>query len=363
MKKILVITLIAMLAIFGVACSNDPTPAPQPTEPENGYENGEEIVDATFAAGMVTDESGVNDQSFNQSSWDGLLRLSQSIGANVSYLESDNPGEIRTNMDRMLDQDKDIIWVIGFLGAAPVTQEATLHTGQMYGLVDYNFGDDILPNVVAVEFLDNEASFLAGYLAARQSNTGVIGFLGGMEIPVIERFEAGFRAGAAYANAAHGLDVEVLVQYIGDFTSSAIARGISTSMVASGADVLYAAAGAAGQGTIDVAIESNIYVIGEDLDQSHLAPDNMITSTLKHVGEAIYDVSLRLSRGENIGGQNLVYGIAQGAVGITDFTGSTAALVDAGVHADTVALGARIASGALAVPANLDEFAAFEAGL
>ena len=89
----------------------------------------------------------------------------------------------------------------------------------------------------------------------------------------------------------------------------------------------------------------------------------MIISTLKHVGEAIYDVSLRLSRGENILGQNLVYGVAQDAVGITPFEGSTAALVDAGIHADTMALRDRIATGDLQIPANREELAVFLAGL
>lgn len=240
MRKILTMGVVFSTLLFMTACGTQEAQQP----PGNG-----------FSAGMVTDQSGVNDQSFNQSSWDGLLRLQQDIGADVSYLESATPADKEPNMDRMYDQGKDIIWVIGFLGAEPVSQAAMLNPNQAYGIVDYNFGDDIQDNVVAVEFFDNEASFLAGYLAARHSDTGVIGFMGGMDIPVIHRFEAGFSAGAAYANYIHGLDVEVLIQYIGDFHSSAIARGISTSMFASGADVLYAAAGTAGQGAIDAAID------------------------------------------------------------------------------------------------------------
>ncbi|MCL2197556.1 MAG: BMP family ABC transporter substrate-binding protein [Defluviitaleaceae bacterium] len=357
MKKALLLATILTLALaVFTACGNDDGGGASVANGNGGANGG-------FSAGMVTDASGVNDQSFNQSSWDGLLRLRADIGAEIGYLESATPGHMAPNMDRFYDQGKDIIWVIGFLGADPVVEQATINPTQTYGIVDFYFGDGILPNVVAVDFRDNEATFMAGYLAARQSNTGIVGFIGGMEIPVIHRFEAGWRAGVAYANHVHGLDVVTEVQYIGDFESVTIARGIASSMRVAGADVLYGAAGGAGQGVIDAAIEYGIYVIGVDLDQSHLAPNNMITSTLKHVGEAIYDVSLRLSRGEAVGGQNLVYGIAQNAVGITEFTGSTANLVDRGVHSDTKALGARIASGELSVPANSTELAAFIAGL
>ncbi|MCL1883698.1 MAG: BMP family ABC transporter substrate-binding protein [Defluviitaleaceae bacterium] len=366
MKRIFAgIALLAMM-LFVASCggNGDGNGAATPGGTNGGGANGGGANGggepaATFSAGMVTDQSGVNDQSFNQSSWDGLLRLRDDIGATIGYLESANPGEKAPNMDRFIDQGKDIIWVIGFLGADPVAEQALINPDQSYGIIDFNFGPDILPNVTAVDFMDNEATFLAGYLAARHSNTGVIGFIGGMEIPVIHRFEAGFRAGAEFANHTHDLDVEVLVQYIGDFENVSIARGISTAMHAGGADVLYAAAGGAGQGAIDVAIEEDIYIIGVDLDQSHLAPNNMIISTLKHVGEAIYDVSLRLSRGENVGGQNLVYGIAQGAVGITPFEGSTAALVDSSIHASTLALSARIASGELNIPTNAAELEEF----
>lgn len=346
MKKLFFGVLVFVMLML-VACGNG-ADAPAGEAPAGG-----------FSVGMVTDQSGVNDQSFNQSSWEGLLRLRDSIGAEIGYLESASVAEKGPNMDRFLDQDKDIIWVLGFLGADPVAEQAMLNPDQYYGIIDFNFGDDILPNVVAVDFLDNEATFLAGYLAARHSNTGLIGFIGGMEFPVIRRFEAGFVAGAMYANAVHDLDVDVQVMYIGDFESVAIARGIASVMRADGADVIYAAAGGAGQGAIDAAIEYGIYVIGVDLDQQHLAPNNMIISTLKHVGAAIYDVSLRLSRGEAIGGENLVYGLAQNAVGITPFEGATAQLVDAAVHADTMAIADRIISGEINVPTNDTELNAF----
>jgi basic membrane protein A len=265
-------------------------------------------------------------------------------------------------MDIFLDMGKDIIWVIGWPGADALVQQSMQNPDQVYGIIDYYF-EDIASNVVAVDFMDNEATFLAGYLAARQTDTGTVGFIGGMDIFVIERFETGFLAGVEYANHAHGLDVEVLVQYIGDWDDTIAARAISMTMHASGADVLYAAAGAAGQGTIDFAIENDLYVIGVDIDQFHLAPNHMIFSTLKNVGAAMYDVSLRLSRGENVGGQNLVYDLAQGAVGISAFEGSTAQLVNRAYHDSAMALAARVISGEINVPVVRGDLADFIASL
>jgi basic membrane protein A len=352
MKKLLLLALaLTATLIVAASCGSD--------DDNGGLNEG----NGDFSVGMVTDSAGVNDQSFNQSAWGGLQRLQASIGASVSYLESATMADKGPNMDIFLDMGKDIIWVIGWPGLDALIQQSMLNPDQVYGIIDHYFGDDIAPNVVAVDFLDNEATFLAGYLAARHSNTGVVGFIGGMDIPVIARFETGFVAGVAYANHAHGLDVEVLVQYIGDWEDTIAARAISMTMHASNADVLYAAAGGAGQGAIDFASENDIYVIGVDVDQSHLAPNHMITSTLKNVGEAMYDVSLRLSRGETVGGQNLVYNLAQGAVGITAFEGSTAQLVDRAHYDSTMALAARVISGEIQVPVLRGDLADFIASL
>jgi basic membrane protein A len=342
MKKLVLVALVLAALVVVAACSSND---------DNG-----------FSVGMVTDSAGVNDQSFNQSAWTGLQRLQNSIGAEIGYLESATGAEKGPNMDRFLDLGKDIIWVIGWPGADALVQQSMLNPDQIYGIIDYYF-EDIADNVVAVDFMDNEATFLAGYLAARHTNTGVVGFIGGVDIFVIERFETGFVAGVAYANAAHGTDVEVLIQYIGDWEDTIAARAISMAMHADGADVLYAAAGGAGQGAIDFAIENDIYVIGVDMDQSHLAPNNMIASTLKNVGEAMYSVSTRLYNGESVGGQNLVYDLAQGGVGITAFEGSTARLVDRAHFDSTMAISARIISGEINVPIVRGDLPAFLASL
>ena len=349
MKKFLALAVVAVASFALTACDNN---------------SGAGTNDAAdFAAAIVTDISGVNDQSFNQSAWTGLQRLNASTGADISYLESMTDAEIGPNLDRFLDENKDIIWAISFLAAGDIETQARLNPEQIYGIVDYHFGDDILPNVVAVSFRDNENSFLAGYMAALHSESKIIGFIGGMEIPVIEGFESGFVAGAHYAASKHGFDVEVMVQYIGDFSNTATARGIATTMFTNGADVAFAAAGGAGQGLIDTAIEMDRYVIGVDMDQQHLAPNHMITSTLKLVGDVMYDICMSMINGDSVGGQNVNVGIAEGGVGITGFEGSTAALVDRAVFDSTMEVSDQIANGTINVPSRHSELAAFINGL
>lgn len=334
----------------------DSTPAPAPAAPvtDEGTSTGIDLSD--FAVGMVTDQGGINDQSFNQSAWEGLQRLNQSTGVNIGNLESANEAAVGPNLDMMIDLDKDLIWTIGFLTATPLSQAATINPQQMYGIIDFDFGDDTPYNIINVIFRENESSFLAGYLAARTSETGIVGFVGGMQSAVIDRFEFGFRAGAEYAAATHGFDIEVLVQYVGNFTDDAAARAIATTMFTNGADVIFPAAGGAGQGVIDTAIDMNQFVIGVDRDQRHLAPNNMLTSVMKFVGEVMYDVTIRVANLENLGGQTLDYGLAEDGVGLTPFDGSTADLVDRAIYDATMEVSDRIINGEISVPANQEEF-------
>ena len=367
MKRFL--SLFAVLATsFAIsACGggggNDTAPAtqvPTPTyTPSYTPLTDESQSLAHFAVGMVTDQGGINDQSFNQSAWEGLQRLHANSAAVISNMESATEAAVGPNLDMMIDLNKDLIWTVGFLTAAPLLQAATINPSQLYGIIDYDFGDDTPYNIINVIFRDNESSFLAGYLAARTSETGVIGFVGGMQVPVIDRFEFGFRAGAEYAAAAHGFDIEILGQHVGNFFDDAAARAIATTMFANDADIIFAAAGGAGQGVIDTAIDMNRFVIGVDRDQRDLAPNNMITSVMKFVGEAMYDVTRRVESLENLGGQTLVYGLAENGVGLTPFDGSTAELVEREIYDATMETAQRVISGEITVPQNEEEFNEF----
>lgn len=370
MKRYLSLAAMAVASLTIVACGGG---SPEQVTEQAGQVTGQDDTKAEdddsgldlshVSVGVVVNESGINDQSFNQAAWEGLVFLRDETNMSITNIESVTDAAIAPNLDMMLDSNLDLIWAVGFRAEDALFQAATLNPEQMYGIIDVDYGDDILDNIIGVMFRDNESSFLAGYLAARTSETGTIGFVGGMEGQVIGRFEYGFRAGAAYAASKHDLDINVLVQYIGNFSDDAAGRAIATTMYTNGADIIMTAAGSAGQGVIDTAIDMNRLVIGVDRDQSNLAPNNMLTSVIKFVGQAISDVSIRFALGENVGGETLHFGIAEGGVGLAPFEGSTEALVDRQVFEDTMQLKENITDGDIIVPQDSATFEEFKASL
>ena len=135
--------------------------------------------------GMVTDVGGVNDQSFNQSAWEGLQRAKKELGIKASYQESKQDADYPTNLETLLDAKNDLIWGIGFKMADAILYQAKMNPNQKYAIIDYSYGNKTPKNILGVMFKAEEPSFLAGYVAAKMSKTGVIGFVGGMSVPII----------------------------------------------------------------------------------------------------------------------------------------------------------------------------------
>lgn len=315
-----------------------------------------------FSVGMVTDVGGVNDQSFNQSAWEGLQKFEQDTGAKASYLESQQETNYGPNLDKMVDANNDLIWGIGYMMADAVLNAAKASPNQSFAIVD-NAYDETPANLTAVVFRAQEPSFLVGYLAAKTTKTGKVGFVGGMQSAVIDQFEYGYRAGVAYASKSMGKDVEVIVQYADSFSDDAKGKAIATSMYTNGADIVFHAAGGVGIGVIQAAADMDKLAIGVDRDQAYLAPDNVMSSAMKLVGQAMYDVSNRAANGEKTGGQTLAYGIKEGACGIPAYEGSTANLVDKAAYDEAMEAEKKIISGEIEVPYNEETYNAFVSSL
>lgn len=261
--------------------------------------------------GMVTDVGGVNDQSFNQSAWEGLLRAEEELGIKVGYAESQQEADYAPNLEQLYDYDNDLIWGIGFMMADAILDAAETNPDQLYAIID-NAYENTPENVIGVLFKAEEASFLVGYIAGRMSKTGTVGFVGGIRGVIIDGFDYGYTAGVAYANK----DVEVLNQYADSFSDQAKGKAIATQMYQNGADVIFHAAGGAGIGVIEAAKENDKYVIGVDRDQSDLAPDHMITSAMKRIDNAMFNIAVDLQNGNLKGGQTITYGLADNGVDI-----------------------------------------------
>ncbi len=296
MKKALVALTAVVFALAASGCSmHRRAPAP-----------------GQLTLGMVTDVGGLGDRSFNDSAYRGLVRARSDLNAYVQVLQSRSAADYQPNLDALTNLHVDMIYAIGFLMSLDLDQIAKQNPSQRYAIIDAVVDD---PNVVSVTFREQDGSFLAGALAAMMSKTHHIAFLGGQDIPLLQKFEAGYIAGA------HEVDPKTVVdvKYIGSFDDVASGQELSNLLLNSGADIIYQAAGKAGLGAIEaVKHRDNVYAIGVDSDQDGLAPGKVLTSMVKKVDVAVFDVAQAIQQRKPLSG-HIVLGLKQHAVGLTDF--------------------------------------------
>ncbi len=367
------------------------TPAPPPPE-------GPPPAAATTKAskiGIVTDVGGRGDQSFNDSALRGLelwaagkrftpsgyvevpkAEYEQAIPKDLAskelkplavqpvVLQSKVQEDYEPNLQLLVDQGAALSVGVGFMLENAVEAVAKRNPDARFLLIDSPLLDEkgtpyTQPNVRTVVFREEQGSFLVGALAGLVTKTGKVGFVGGMEVPLIKRFEAGYRAGVMTTNPK----AEVVVNYTGSFDNVAAGKQVGQDLAAKGADVIFQAAGADGLGVIQAVKEARaqgkgVYVIGVDSDQHHLAPEAVLTSMLKHSDLAIYQAARDLVMGKLTPGEQ-VLGLKEGGVGYAevrvDFPGKAEALQK------VEALRERIVSGSLKVPTTAAELAAFQA--
>ena len=251
-------------------------------EDDGDQEPAEDVASLT----MVTDFGGVNDKSFNQSAYEGLKEAEADGDAKFDYIESHKEDDYLPNLESALDSESDIILTVGY-ALFPATDEAAEdNPEQDYVIID-NANVNDKENLLGVTFADHQNSFLAGYIAGMTTETNKVGFVGGKESAVIDRFEYGYRAGVEQAAKDKDEDIEVAVQYANSYSDQAAGKNISNKMYQDGADVIFHAAGGVGIGVMEAAKENDKWVIGVDRDQTDEAPDNILVSTVKGVGEAV----------------------------------------------------------------------------
>lgn len=307
---------------------------------------------ANLKIAMVTDVGGVNDQSFNQSAWEGLKRSEKEFGIKVAYKESKQDADYAPNMETLTDAGYDLIWGIGFLMGDAIKETAEINPDQKYAIIDFSYGEETPGNVACAVFQEEEPSFLVGYIAGKMTKANKVGFVGGIKFPLIEKFEYGYMAGVKLANP----EAEVLRQYAESFTDAAKGKAITNNMYQQGADIVFHASGGVGDGVIEAAKEKGKWAIGVDKDQNFLAPDNVLTSAMKRVDNAIFDISRRLKEGEFAGGQTVVYNLKNDGVGIAPTSNKH---VPAEILKEVDELIAKIKSGEIVVPATKEAFDKF----
>ena len=269
----------------------------------------------TIKVGMVADTGGINDESFNQSAWEGLQEAEKELGIEIKVIESRQASEYLGNIETLVDDGMNLIIGVGYTMADDIKTQAENYPDVNFALIDETY-DEIPSNVKSVLFESEQASYLVGLIAGKMSETKNVGFIGGLDIPVINTFKYGYMAGAKTADA----NCEIQAQYANSFTDQAKGKAIANQMISKNADVIFTAGGDVGTGAAEAVKEANKYAIGVDRDQSDLAPNNVLTSAIKRVDVGIYETVKALVEGKFEGGTSITYGLEEDAVGVPETT-------------------------------------------
>jgi basic membrane protein A len=317
-KFLALLVVFALMTAMIAGCGGETTDTDTDT-------TGEE-QETDIKAAMVTDVGGLGDKSFNDLSNAGLERARDELGVEIRVLESKEITDYESNIDQLASAGFSPIFAVGFLMTDTVAKMAPEYPDTQFGGVD-EFFDPVPENVVGLNFKEEEGSYLAGVVAGlatidsfddKLNADNVIGFVGGMDVPLIKKFEAGFIAGAKSVNP----DVQVISLYAGNFTDQAKGKELGYSLIEQRADVIYAAAGAVGLGTIEACKEKGALFIGVDADQYETVPgsgDVMLTSMVKRVDNAVFETIKAAVEGNFPGGQIQVFGLAEEGVGLAPF--------------------------------------------
>jgi basic membrane protein A and related proteins len=258
--------------------------------------------------GIVLSDSGLGDGSFNDSAFRGLEKARDELGILFDYKEQPD-GNYEQTLNELVAEGYDLIIGLGFSIQEALEKVAKEHPEQQFLLID---GYSELKNVMSITFKEQEASFLIGMIAAMQSKTNTLGFIGGADVPVIHHFELGFIQGAQYIDP----DIEVMVEYANNFGDAQLGQAIAQKQIESGADFLYPAAGFTGIGALEEAQRQHIYAAGVDSDQFFIAEKAIVTSMLKNIDVAVYEVAKRLKENGEVDGTHLELGLKENGVGL-----------------------------------------------
>ncbi|MGA7724627.1 MAG: BMP family ABC transporter substrate-binding protein [Opitutaceae bacterium] len=242
---------------------------------------------AEISPAIVYDFGGKFDRSFNQSASVGVERFKKETGIAVREFEIQNASQREQIMRQFARRGASIIVAVGFTQASAVETVAREYPDVKFVIID---GVVDLPNVESINFREQESSFLCGMAAAMASKTGKVGFVGGMDIPLIRKFAVGYRAGIAYVNPG----IEVFENMTGTtpaaWTNPSAGAELAKSQFGRGADVVFHAAGATGIGVMQAAADAGVLSIGCDSNQDYLHPGSVLTSAVKRVDVAVETV-------------------------------------------------------------------------
>jgi basic membrane protein A and related proteins len=344
MRKLLVLVA-ALVVVHGVLLFVRPAPTAQAAS------------DSGVNVGIVLDIGGLGDKSFNDGADRGAVRAEKELGAHVRLIEPGEDADREAGLRLLAAEHMDLVTGVGFIFTDDVTQLAKEYPSVNFAVVDYSISTDRSgnpipppPNVAALKFKEEEGSFLVGALAAMVGGSKKVGFVGGMDVPLIWKFEAGYKAGVKYACP----DCTVIVQYAGvtpaAFRNPGKGKELALSQYQQGANVIYHASGATGLGVFEAARQAGKLAVGVDADQYDEAPGHILTSMVKGIDVAVYDMVKRV-RDHTFKGGIYTYGLAENGVGYV-YDEHNRALIPDTVRAKLEQIKSDIIAGKIKVPST-----------
>src|SRR5919198_1093761 len=305
------LTLLAVLvAVFAAGCGGSTNKASQGGTSSTTSGKGLKV-------GLVTDVGGLNDRGFNHLAYLGVQEAAAKLGAQYHVNLSASSGEYVPNLAAFARQNYDLIIGVGFTEANAIDTAATQFPKNKFAIVDVDQTEEPHkpPKLLGLLFREQEVGYLAGYLAGleekRRPGPDVIGSVGGQKQPPVDRFIAGYQAGAKAADPG----IKTLNGYSQDFVKQDLCKTIALNQIAEGAGVVFQVAGGCGLGVIKAAAERDVWAIGVDADQAYIDPAHVLTSATKHVDVAVYKAIQSVKNGTFKGG-NVTYGLKDNGVGL-----------------------------------------------
>ncbi|NOT35413.1 MAG: BMP family ABC transporter substrate-binding protein [Candidatus Eisenbacteria bacterium] len=335
---VVLLGLLAALALAGCA--------PSTRQPDTS------AAPPKLKVGLVFDIGGRGDKSFNDAAYAGLERAKRELETEYQFVETAEGSDREAGLRQMAAADLDLIFGVGFLFTDDIRKLAEEYPNKKFACIDYtvNPGDVLPPNLVALKFKEEEGSFLIGALAALVSKSHKVGFVGGMQIPLIKKFEAGYRAGVK----AVAPDMPVIVKYAGTtgeaFRDPAKGSELALAEYAQGADVIFHASGATGRGVFQAAEKTGRLAIGVDADQYDESPGHILTSMVKRVDVAVFETVREVTKGQWTGGVR-TFGLAEKGVGWV-YDDRNRALIPDAVKARVDSLEREIVAGHIVPPSE-----------
>ncbi len=297
-------------------------PAAQATEaPKTG------AAGAKIKVGLVTDQGGVNDKSFNQSAWAGVQRAIKDLGIEGKFIESKAETDYEKNLDIFANEKYDLILGVGFLMGDALAKKAKQYPDRKFAIVDNAYfpakaGDPDpyatdLKNVTSLMFQEDEVGYLAGVLAGCMTKSGTVCTVSGMEIPPVVRYVTGYQNGAKSQNA----QIKALNTYIPSFVDSAKGKETGLAMIGQGCDVVFGVGGITGNGGLLAAQENSKMAIGVDVDQYQTYPEvkaALITSAMKNVDVAVFE-AIKSAQSNQLKAGIVTFNVKNGGIGLAPF--------------------------------------------